>query len=405
LSSIELPSLSEDKEGPGYSGLHCFTPSGINASKPTCPDYGGHVFALMTELGLYYGPLQSTNAEDNHNNHTPGAKLIPYELPVSLSDKKDIVKSGNPFSYEEDDGEGGSDNDKDDYNSDDNQQSLKEGWEGDKIDMNDLTCTPLSIVITNYHFLILAQLKFKKNEKNGRGIKGMGGQIVLLVMSRLDGSLIQCIELRNVKKQQNVYNTNKTNNIQYNKKQDTNVQKERTFGSKMIKETHINEKNKMNLNINDAYSKTNVKDNDGGDSGSHTYDVEGVPIRIFADIITGSIWLHTNKALYKVECIEEDRLIWHAYLEKALNRGLTPSERNGDNKDNENAQLMFSKALNYCKNDQDRSTVLQYQAEHFLLNGKPLVAAQYYARSDADFDVVILRLLNMISTSGIYVYI
>jgi hypothetical protein len=117
------------------------------------------------------------------------------------------------------------------------------------------------------------------------------------------------------------------------------------------------------------------------------------------------MWLHTSKALYKVACVEEDRLIWHAYLEKALDRGLTPSERNGDNKDNENAQVMFSQALIYCKNDQDRSTVLQYQAEHFLLNGKPLIAAQYYARSDADFDVVILRLLNMISPSGIHVYV
>jgi hypothetical protein len=168
--------------------------------------------------------------------------------------------------------------------------------------MNNLICTPLSIVITNYHFLILAQLKFKKNSKNEineRGIKGMGGRIVLLVMSRLDGSLIQCIELRNVKKQQNVYNTYKPNNIQYNKKQDTNVQRERTFGSKMIKETHISEKNKMNLNINDTYSKTNLKDNSGGDSDSrlHTYDVEGTYIYIYVCMYV-NICIHIYTYVY-----------------------------------------------------------------------------------------------------------
>jgi hypothetical protein len=49
---IELPSLPDNKEGQDYSGLQCFKPSGVNVPKSSCPEYGGHVFALMTELGI-----------------------------------------------------------------------------------------------------------------------------------------------------------------------------------------------------------------------------------------------------------------------------------------------------------------------------------------------------------------
>eukprot|EP00596_Hydrurales_sp_CCMP1899_P004340 CAMPEP_0119040692 /NCGR_PEP_ID=MMETSP1177-20130426/10707_1 /TAXON_ID=2985 /ORGANISM="Ochromonas sp, Strain CCMP1899" /LENGTH=234 /DNA_ID=CAMNT_0007006001 /DNA_START=1520 /DNA_END=2221 /DNA_ORIENTATION=- len=167
---------------------------------------------------------------------------------------------------------------------------------------------------------------------------------------------------------------------------DNIAQTERTFGSKMVNETLVDKSG-------------TAKGNDHGDSDCHMYDVEGIPIRIFADNITGSVWLHTSEALYKVNSVEEDRYIWHTYLEKALNRGSSPFEGHIDSGSNGNSELMFTQALNYCKNDQDRSTVLQYQAEHFLLHGQPKMAAQYYARSDADFDIVILRLLNMISAS------
>jgi TPR repeat protein len=66
-----------------------------------------------------------------------------------------------------------------------------------------------------------------------------------------------------------------------------------------------------------------------------------------------------------VESIEEDRLIWHKYLEKALQRGSSPSKHHIDSGDNnKNAQLMFSQALNYCKNDVCNVYILYTMHEH-----------------------------------------
>jgi hypothetical protein len=51
--------------------------------------------------------------------------LIPYALPTSLNDKilkkEDLNRGGNPFSYDD---EGGSDDDGEDYNSDDNTEIM-----------------------------------------------------------------------------------------------------------------------------------------------------------------------------------------------------------------------------------------------------------------------------------------
>eukprot|EP01038_Epipyxis_sp_PR26KG_P012525 gene12525-16800_t len=107
---------------------------------------------------------------------------------------------------------------------------------------------------------------------------------------------------------------------------------------------------------------------------------DGQVLGLVRDEARGVIWLYTSLRLFEVIITEEERNIWNIYLTKALSAG--------DVK-------MFTTALEYSKNQEQRNKVICAQADFHFNNGDHEEAALLFAQSNLSFDEVALRLINL----------
>lgn len=219
-----------------------------------------------------------------------GAQLMPYIFPSSTFSGVEGDRSG------ESDGE----DDLSDSSIDENlNNSSSSSLSSKKIRTLSTSCIPLSIAVTDFHFLVLCRVRFtglesvsrggdgernKKPEKGKvaeanrqeQGGSGMGYH--LLAMSRLDGTLSESIDL----------SSGKSSSILRGKQSHQG----QGYGG-------IDLKVKAAPADNTAHSKaalpaSAILPREEGKG------VDGIPVGIFADPETKGVWLYTDRALYQV---------------------------------------------------------------------------------------------------------
>ncbi|KAH8275888.1 hypothetical protein KR026_000904 [Drosophila bipectinata] len=98
----------------------------------------------------------------------------------------------------------------------------------------------------------------------------------------------------------------------------------------------------------------------------------GRPLNIERDELTGSIYVYTTKALFNLKVTNEERNIWHIYLEKG-----------------QYERAMASAAGNL----EHLQVVLERRAEAAFEEGSHEVAANFYAETDHPFEEVCLKFM------------
>ena len=259
---------------------------------------------LIFPLLIIYPYIHSVAAvgRDGRNDNgsmesgSSGAQLMPYIFPSST------------FSGVEGEGSGESDGDEDlsDSSIDENSNnSSSSSLSSKKIRTLSSSCTPLSIAVTDFHFLVLCRVRFtgpqsasrapsrvesgdgERNKKAEKGKVaeaqrqeqlGSGVGYHLLAMSRLDGSLSESIDL----------NSGKSSSILRGK------QSHQGLGH-----GGIDLKVKVAPADNTAHNKAALPASPilPREEGM---GVDGIPLGIFADPETKGVWLYTDRALYQV---------------------------------------------------------------------------------------------------------
>ena len=225
-----------------------------------------------------------------------GAQLMPYIFPSST------------FSGVEGDGSGESDGEEDlsDSSIDENlSNSSSSSLSSKKVRTLSTSCIPLSIAVTDFHFLVLCRVRFtglesvsrgqsrvdsgdgernKKAEKGKvaeanrqeQGGSGMGYH--LLAMSRLDGSLSESIDL----------SSGKSSSILRGKQSHQGPGHGGIDLKVKAAPADSTAHNKAALPASPILPR------------EEGMGVDGIPLGIFADPETKGVWLYTDRALYQV---------------------------------------------------------------------------------------------------------
>ena len=265
---------------------------------------------------------------------------MPYKLSIPLlrkleeRKKRNEVKgnavrntnnSGNPFEDEEDEEQEDEDDDDDD---DDNRQiDLSSDSENENENVNgngngngnffqesssssnktEAYVIPISLAVTDFHFLVLANIQFFRNNQKGGGKgnykdkkgdnrnqgkeKGRGmfsgkSNIFLLAFSRLDGTLSQSIELRT---------EIPTNRFQIS---EGLQQQQQSQQHRIITESR---KKNSSDSATTLSSSSAVENDRNEEEGSDICYVEGIPLSVLSDQKMETVWLNTDRGLYQVD--------------------------------------------------------------------------------------------------------
>jgi hypothetical protein len=253
------------------------------------------------------------NDGDNDNGSGRlGAQLMPYILPPMPSSSRLGAErdkgGGNPFDEGPDeDGAGASSSGEDDDNSDTGDDHSGEYPSPSSSSRRDSSssssCTPLSIAVTDFHYLVLARVRSwgaesrSKIQAGGKGTelavrrerekergRGRGGRrsegklgYYLLAMSRLDGALSQCIDLTSQAHSSSI--------VRF----------------KLATHIHPTAQHAPHLTVRptDPKKKTPVEP----PPPLREEGLEGTPLGLFSDPKTGCVWLYSDKALYQVPAV------------------------------------------------------------------------------------------------------
>ena len=274
-----------------------------------------------------------------------GAQLMPYSLSLpflrNLKDRKQRKESkgsilsnrynaGNPFEDEQDEEQ------EDDEDDDDRQTDLSSDSENENQNQNGNVkgnfilesstysnkskayVIPISLAITDFHFLVLAKILLLRNnqkenkKRGGRGIykdrddngyaevigsdhrnkgseRGREPNLFLLAFSRLDGTLSQSIELRT--------------QIPKNKCQISH-------GIQQQQHRTVTDSRKKNSAENTSTSSSSVENDKHEDEEEGSmYYLEGVPLSLLSDQKMRSVWLNTDRGLYQVDYLKHSILV------------------------------------------------------------------------------------------------
>ncbi|XP_025200060.1 vacuolar protein sorting-associated protein 18 homolog [Melanaphis sacchari] len=103
-------------------------------------------------------------------------------------------------------------------------------------------------------------------------------------------------------------------------------------------------------------------------------DSYGRLLNITKDLMTGTIWLYAERAVFRYKITKEDRHVWKVYLDKG----------------------MFEEAKEICINNPYRiNQVLIRQAEHFFNSKQYENSALIYANLNVSFEEIVLKFLHL----------
>ena len=275
---------------------------------------------------------------------------MPYKLSIPLlrkleeRKKRNEVKgnavrntnnSGNPFEDEEQEDEDDDDDEDDnrhiDLSSDSENENENVNGNGNgnffqespsSSNKTEAYVIPISLAVTDFHFLVLANIQFFRNNQKGEGKEKGGGKgnykdkkgsryaeitdrdnrnkgkergrgmfsgksnIFLLAFSRLDGTLSQSIELRT---------EIPTNRFQISEglQQQQQSQQHRIM-------TESRKKNSSD-SATTLSSSSAVENDRNEEEGSDICYVEGIPLSVLSDQKMETVWLNTDRGLYQVD--------------------------------------------------------------------------------------------------------
>ena len=391
------------------------------------------LFAMLTPLGIYHGVLSLSLSHEAAVTTVvmDSANLIPYALPAPDMPQQARLPSVEQLAAG--DGSDGSDDEDDEGeewedNSDDNPSptsstaiagSRQVGAGGNSnissISNNFRGCQPRGLVVTDHHFLVLADVAAAsshadpRRRRRRRWRRQVGAGAHLLLMSRLDGRLVCSVRLAE------------------DDAGDPASRPPNPFDAFDARAAH-------HLPLH------------SGRGGDHRADhgsvfrVAGRPVGLTACVSEDSSGspaasttcvLHTDRSVVAVVLDDEASFVWRTYLDKALAssrklrathaRGHTGHDGEGEGGDRDEnggstgepadaqvALAAFRAALSFCRQRAERACVLRAQAE-FLLSmcGSSAVptahgqdhaqaAALCFAEARAAFDEVVLRLLRVV---------
>jgi hypothetical protein len=216
-------------------------------------------------------------------------------------------KGGNPFEEgpEEEAGASSSGEDEDNSGSEEDHgesPSSSSSTRRDSTSSSSSSCTPLSIAVTDFHYLVLARVRSwgaesksklqaggkgpgpraagrrEKERGRGRGGRRSEGRLghYLLAMSRLDGALSQSIDLTSQMLSSSI--------VRF----------------KVATHPHTTQHTPHQpVRSTDSKKKSSV-DPSPPVPALREEGLEGTPLGLFSDPKTGSVWLYSDKALYQV---------------------------------------------------------------------------------------------------------
>jgi hypothetical protein len=217
-------------------------------------------------------------------------------------------KGGNPFE-EGPDEEAGASSSGDDEDNSDTEEGHGEYPSSSSSTRRDTSssssCTPLSLAVTDFHYLVLARVRSwgaesrskvqaggigpgpgpagrrEKERGRGRGGRRSEGKLgyYLLAMSRLDGALSQCIDLTSQAHSSSIVRFKLT----------THPHTTQHTPHQPVRPTDLKKKSSV-----DPPPLAPPLREEG---------LEGTPLGLFSDPKTGCVWLYSDKALYQVQTI------------------------------------------------------------------------------------------------------
>lgn len=248
-----------------------------------------------------------------------GAQLMPYIFPSSAFSSREKTVEG------EGDGESDREEDLSDSSTDDkSNRSSSSPSSSEKSRPLSSSSIPLSIAVTDFHFLVLCRVRvtgsesasrvpsrtetgqFEKNKKAGRGQIGeakrqeqVGNSVsyYLLAMSRLDGSLTESIDLSS-------RTPTPSSSIRVKPPHPQTADHQGTgYGGVDLKTKAVSADNTAHTKaaaLPAASASAQPREREEAKAMGVGVGVDGVPLGIFSDPETKKIWLYTDRALYQV---------------------------------------------------------------------------------------------------------
>lgn len=252
-----------------------------------------------------------------------GAQLMPYIFPSSTPSSREKTVEG------EGDGESDREEDLSDSSTDDkSNRSSSSPLSSEKSRPLSSSSIPLSIAVTDFHFLVLCRVRstgaesasripsrtetgqFEKNKKAGRGQIGeakrqeqVGSSVgyYLLAMSRLDGSLTESIDLSS---RTSTPSSSSSSSIRVKPAHPQTAHHQGTgYGGVDPKTKAVSADNTAHTKaaaLPAASASAQPREREEAKAMGVSVGVDGVPLGIFSDPETTKIWLYTDRALYQV---------------------------------------------------------------------------------------------------------
>ena len=270
-----------------------------------------------------------------------GAQLMPYIFPSSTSSSREKTAD------EEGDGESDREEDLSDSSTDDKwNRSPSSPLSSEKRRPLSSSSIPLSIAVTDFHFLVLCRVRltgsesasrvpsrteigqFEKNKKAERGKIGeakrqeQAGSSVgyyLLAMSRLDGSLTESIDLSSRTPSSSSSSIVKVKSSHPHPQ--TAHHQGMGYGGldpKMKAVSADNTAHNKAAALPAASASAQPREREEAKAMGLGVGVDGVPLGIFSDPETKKIWLYTDRALYQVMCFPLPLLVYVFFPSPAL---------------------------------------------------------------------------------------
>jgi hypothetical protein len=111
--------------------------------------------------------------------------------------------------------------------------------------------------------------------------------------------------------------------------------------------------------------------------------MKGDPRGLLYDPGQGSHWLYTDRFLFRLNIVEEDRTMWELHLEKE----------------------QYEEALVFCKNSAQKDAVLTKQATKCFEDKKYDMAATFYAKTTMSFEEITLKFVSQDEPEALRMYL
>ncbi|KAJ1958961.1 tethering complex subunit [Dispira parvispora] len=106
-------------------------------------------------------------------------------------------------------------------------------------------------------------------------------------------------------------------------------------------------------------------------------------IALSVDTVHNTFWVFTPSSVFELLINQEDRHVWRIFLGKRS----------------------YETAFQYAKHASERNHILGAQADHYYSQGRYVLAASYYARTDRPFETIALKLVDQPDQAALKCYL